>query len=127
MIRAALFCLAALGLGGCAAQPIYYWGHYEPQLYQTYSKPGKSSPEAQALELQEDIQKAEGKNLRAHPGLHAHLGYLYYQMGKEDLGKKEFETEKKLFPESATFMDWILKQPPATATPATTPTSTPAT
>jgi hypothetical protein len=43
-----------------------------------------------------------------HPGFHAHLGYLYFQTGKLDQARQEFETEKAEFPESAVFMDRLL-------------------
>ena len=42
------------------------------------------------------------------PGWHAHLGYLYFELGKSDQARQEFETEKANFPESAVFMDRLL-------------------
>ena len=42
------------------------------------------------------------------PGWHAHLGYLYYQIGKLDQAQQEFLTEKGEFPESGVFMDRML-------------------
>ena len=101
--------LLLLVLTGCqTARPLYYWGHYEGEAYLSYSKPGKVAAEQQILDLQEDIQKAAAANLPVHPGLHAHLGYLYSQQGKPDLARKEFELEKSLFPESAAFIDRLL-------------------
>ena len=107
--------LAGLSLlllvAGCqTARPLYYWGHYEPTVYQSYSKPGKISVDEQILNLQEDITKASAAGLLVHPGLHAHLGYLQASAGHNDAAQKEFETEKILFPESAAFMDRMLKQ-----------------
>ena len=43
------------------------------------------------------------------PGYHAHLGLLYLSMGKDDQMVQEFRTEKALFPESASYMDFLLK------------------
>jgi len=101
--------LLGLGLAGCqTARPLYYWGHYEGETYLNYSKPGKVTAEQQILDLQEDVQKAAAANLPVHPGLHAHLGYLYAQQFKPDLAHKEFELEKSLFPESAAFIDRVL-------------------
>lgn len=102
---------ASLGflLAGCqAARPLYYWGHYEALIYQGYAKPDKITMEQRVQQLEEDVQKAAAANLPVHPGLHAHLGYLYFQLGKQDLARKEFELEKNLFPESATFIDRML-------------------
>lgn len=109
----ALFVLAGvLLLAGCQTQrSLYYWGHYEPLIYQSYAAPQKAPPEKQIEELLADEQKAAAANLPVHPGFHAHLGYLYYQTGKYDLARKEFEAEKQLFPESAQFMDRMLNQP----------------
>lgn len=42
------------------------------------------------------------------PGWHAHLGYLYYQVGKSDQARQELMTEKAEFPESAVFVDRLL-------------------
>jgi hypothetical protein len=39
------------------------------------------------------------------PGFHAHLGNLYFQLGKIDLARQEFETEKRLFPESTALVN----------------------
>ncbi len=100
--------LAVLLTGCQTTRPLYYWGHYESAIYQDYAKPGKATPEAEAKLLEEDLQKAAAANLAAHPGLHAHLGYLYFQLGRPDQARREFEAEKALFPESAPFMDRML-------------------
>jgi hypothetical protein len=114
----ALLAFVTLLFGGCQnARPLYYWGHYETLAYQSYVAPGKTSPETQIEKLKEDLQKAAAANLPAHPGLHAQLGYLYYQLGKYDEAVKEFEAEKSLFPESAAFMDRMLQQPKAPIAP----------
>jgi len=104
---ASLLALAAL-LSSCASPTIYSWGHYEDLIYVTYGSPGKATPEMQVERLEEDFQKARSKNKPVPPGFHAHLGYLYYQLGKADQAKMEFETEKAVFPEAAVFMDRML-------------------
>ncbi|MBI3867569.1 MAG: DUF4810 domain-containing protein [Verrucomicrobia bacterium] len=101
--------LAAVLLGGCAAdKSIYSWGGYEEHVYRMYSKPDKATPEIQIKAMEEDYEKARSKNKPMHPGFHAHLGYLYYQTGKMDQARKQFETEKAGFPESAVLMDRLL-------------------
>jgi hypothetical protein len=98
--------LLAILLAGCQTpKRLYYWGHYESLAYQSYVNPDKATPELQVEKLEEDVQKAAAANLPVHPGLHAHLGYLYYQMGRFDVAHREFETEKTLFPESTSFID----------------------
>ena len=96
-------------LTGCASQPMLYtWGSYEDLVYTMYAKPDKATPEIQITKLEEDFQKARAKNKAVPPGWHAHLGYLYFQTGKLDQARQEFETEKINFPESAVFMDRLL-------------------
>jgi hypothetical protein len=101
--------LALALLAGCASQKtLYSWGHYEDVLYSAYAKPGQVLPERQIEKLEEDYQKARSANQSVPPGWHAHLGALYYQVGKLDQAKQEFETEKATFPESSIFMDRLL-------------------
>ncbi len=96
-------------LTGCATEKtLYSWGHYEDLVYTSYAKPGAVSPEMQIEKLEQDYQQARSSNQPVPPGWHAHLGYLYYQTGKVDQAKQEFETEKLSFPESKVFMDRLL-------------------
>jgi hypothetical protein len=105
--RAGALGLVAL-LTGCAAPTLYSWGHYEAVVYATYAKPGAVPPERQIELLEQDYQRARSENKLAPPGFHAQLGYLYYQIGRLDEARREFETEKARFPESAVFMDRLL-------------------
>ena len=66
------------------------------------------SKEAQAQALEADLEKIRAKNGAVPPGYHAQLGLLYSSIGKDDQMVREFETEKALFPESATYMDFLL-------------------
>lgn len=117
IVRVAALALGALVLSGCQTRQLtlYHWGAYEASLYQQLSAPGKGTPEQIALALEADIQKAAAANRPVHPGLHAQLGHLYFQTGRHDLARREFENEKRLFPESAIFMDRMLGNiaPPA--------------
>lgn len=96
--------VAAL-MTGCKSPDIYYWGHYENLVYITYAKPDKATPELQVQAMEEDMHKAISANKPLPPGFHAHLGNLYYQLGKADLALQEFQKEKAQFPESAVLMD----------------------
>lgn len=107
MTRAGTLALL-LVLTGCAAPSLYSWGHYEAVIYATYAKPGAVPPERQIELLEQDYQKARSENKPVPPGFHAHLGYLYFQLGRLDEARREFETEKARFPESAVFMDRLL-------------------
>ena len=98
----------AVLLTGCRSSSIYYWGHYENLVYISYTKPDKVTPELQAGIMEEDMHKAASANKPLPPGFHAHLGNLYYQMGKSDLAVQEFEKEKAQFPEATVFMDRLI-------------------
>jgi hypothetical protein len=101
--------LAAMLLGGCAATPtLYHWGSYEDLIYASYAAPGKVPLEAEVESLEKDRQQALAAHRRMPPGWHAHLGTLYYQLGKADQARQEFASEKAEFPESVVFMDRLL-------------------
>ena len=110
MSRYAWFVAAAATLAGCAAEPrtLYTWGSYEELIYGSYASPGKVAPEQRVEIREKDYQVARAANKRMPPGWHAHLGYLYYQLGKPDQARQELLTEEAEFPESAVFMDRLL-------------------
>ena len=97
-------------LGGCAngPQPLYYWDGYQQQVYQRFDS--QSSTEEQIAALEASVQKARAADRVLPPGFHAHLGMLYADVGKLDQVRQEFETEKALYPESATYMDFLLRK-----------------
>ncbi|WP_455913180.1 DUF4810 domain-containing protein [Pseudomonas syringae] len=99
---------ASLWLAGCAQQPktLYQWGSYQPEVYEYFKGESK---EAQVAKLEEDLQKIRSTNGNPPPGYHAQLGMLYGSLGKDDQMVQEFRTEKGLFPESATYMDFLLR------------------
>ena len=93
---------------GCSTPTLYSWGHYEERIYASHLAPGAVSPEKQVEELEHDYQTARAENKRMPPGFHADLGYRYFQLGKLDQARRELETEKTEFPESAAFVDRLL-------------------
>lgn len=99
--------LACAVLTGCATAPktLYQWEGYEPQVYQ-YLK--GESPDQQIAAMEKDLQTISAKGRSVPPGFHAHLGMLYSVAGKPDQVVTQFEDEKKLFPESAGYMDFLL-------------------
>ncbi len=97
-------------LNGCANEPkpLYNWDGYQTTVYQYYQQT-ESSPQDQIEELKKNIEMSKAKSLATPPGLHAHLGLLYSTIGSIDLAMKEFSTEKALYPESAAYMDFLMK------------------
>jgi len=107
---AVLAAMLAATLGGCvtAPRPLYAWGSYQELVYASYKNPGETPPERQVELLEKDYQQALAMHARMPPGWHAHLGVLYYQLGKADEAVRELNTEKAEFPESTVFVDRLL-------------------
>ena len=105
---AAAASILASGVGCTTPTPIYRWGVYEDLIYNMYAKPGEADPSTQLAQLNADIARTHGQGQRVPPGVHAHLGFLYYTQGQVDLAYQAFSTEKELFPESTTFVDGLL-------------------
>jgi hypothetical protein len=101
----ALACAAVLT--GCASAPktLYGWDGYQPQVYQHFKG---ESPDQQIAEMEKALQTISAKGASVPPGFHAHLGMLYSVTGKQDQMVAQFEDEKKLFPESAAYMNFLL-------------------
>ena len=107
-LKLALMLTAAATVAGCQTAPksLYQWESYQPQVYEYF----KGEPKEQQVEVMEqDLQKINASGHQAPPGYHAHLGMLYLSMGKDDQMVQELRTEKALFPESASYMDFLLK------------------
>ena len=105
-----LLLVAAAALAACAPRKplLYQWGSYNEQIYALYHDPGKVPIEKQLEDLERDYQLARAADRPVPPGYHAHVGYLYFQLGKTDQALQSFETEKALFPESTVYMDRLI-------------------
>jgi len=110
----------ALALGACAApkppQPLYAWGDYQSQLVKYYKSEGDLGTQAQQLEQQ--LQKNAAAHLACPPGLHGHLALLYAKLGNDQASRDHLEAERQLFPESAAYVDFLLKKSAAAASAA---------
>lgn len=102
---------AALLLAGCVAPstpPLYQWTGYQSQVYEYFK--GKTSTQEQIDALEKALQKIRAKGNETPPGFHAHLGALYASIGDERRAEQELQAEKQLFPESTTFIDFLMKK-----------------
>lgn len=108
-------CLAAAAAGAmltaCAQppKPLYYWGGYQAAVYDHFRSDGKGPLEQLRL-LDEQAQKARSSGLPLPPGFHAHLALVYLKLGRDDDARRELETERTQFPESAPYVDSLLKR-----------------
>jgi hypothetical protein len=102
-----VFAFVAL-LSGCATAPpptLYQWESYEAQVYAHLKG---ESPEAQIEAMERDLEKIRAGDKTPPPGFYAHLGLLYVESGNDAKAVDCFETEKRRFPESAAFMNFLL-------------------
>ena len=106
------FVAASVLLTGCATNrstpPLYQWDGYQTQVYEYFK--GKTDPQAQIDVLEKSLQQIRAKGNQPPPGFHAHLGMLYASVGKDQQAASEFQAEKQSFPESSTYMDFLLKK-----------------
>jgi hypothetical protein len=101
-----------LSLGGCANKaqpPLYGWNGFEQNL-DTYFRQDRESPDTQAKRMEDDLQKIRAAGQATPPGFMAHLGLLYGKQGDMARFQQHLEVEKQQFPESQTFVDFLLRQ-----------------
>lgn len=98
-------------LAGCATsgqRPLYMWEAFPRQQYETLLNAG-ASPLAQMATLEAQAEKAGGVGAALPPGFRAHLGMLKLSVGDLDSARQLWIAEKTAFPESAAYMDRLLK------------------
>jgi hypothetical protein len=105
--------IAALGLAamlqGCAhgPAPMYAWGKFPHQQYDSLRGDGES-PAEQIQALEQQSQTAQAEHAALPPGFRAHLGLLYLDAGNPDKARELWVAEKSAFPESSPYMDQLL-------------------
>lgn len=99
-------------LGACAQTrpPLYTWEAFPRQQYETLMMSGNQLPADQVLAMQAQAEKTAASGGRLPPGFRAHLGMLKLSMGDADGARELWQGEKLAFPESAPFMDRLLKR-----------------
>lgn len=136
---ALLVTVVLCGLFTACAQPpkpLYQWSGYQSNLYEYFKTSGANAGE-QIDKLEAQLLKNKAANEATPPGLHGHLALLYAKVGNDNAAKSHLEAERALFPESAAYVDLLLKRRAAATVPAggasapapkasTAPTATPA-
>jgi len=109
-LSAVALLLASAVLGGCATKPtsLYQWQGYQNNV-DAYFRGDKLSPTAQTQMMEEDLVKIRASGGAVPPGYYAHLGLLYGQQGKLDQFADQMQAERNQFPESETFMNFLLR------------------
>lgn len=104
--------IATLMLGGCATnttKSLYAWGNYQDNVYQSMKSGSDVPVETQIQQLEAMADKAKASDEALPPGYRAHLGLLYAKQGDVQRLKSGLEEEKKVFPESTSFVDFLLR------------------
>lgn len=111
MSRLALCACVAL-MGACAQTrpPLYTWAAFPKQQYETLLMSGNQLPADQLLALQAQAEKTAASGGRLPPGFRAHFGMLKLSVGDAEGARELWQGEKLAFPESAPFMDRLLKR-----------------
>jgi hypothetical protein len=109
-----------LALGGCVVllaacankppAPLYLWEGFPKQQYEALLRTDGSVPSAQLLAMQAHADKARGLGASLPPGFRAHLGMLKLSAGDAGGAREAWLAEKAAFPESAPYMDRLLKR-----------------
>ncbi|WP_431259621.1 DUF4810 domain-containing protein [Roseateles chitinivorans] len=101
---------ALLTACGTPQKPLYQWSGYQSSVYQ-YFKTNGATPGDQITQLESQLIKNKAANEATPPGLHGHLALLYAKVGNDDAARAHLEAERALFPESAGYVDFLLKKP----------------
>jgi hypothetical protein len=112
-LQLTLFTFLLALVTGCSTHntALYNYADYSENYYAYKKNPSTESQ----LELQKAIELAienaqDSQSGRVAPGLYANLGYIYLKEGKNKLALENFKKEKALYPESARFMDRMIKK-----------------
>ena len=110
-LAAIVSAIALTAMQGCAhgPQPLYSWGAFPKYQYDALRGEG-DGPADQIAGMERQSQKAASENLPLPPGFRAHLGKLYYDAGDVNRAAALWAEEKAAFPESAPYMDSLLKR-----------------
>jgi len=111
MSRLSIVMVAAALAAGCAQRgpgPMYMWESFPTHQYHAQQRDGTT--EAQITAMQAQAEKARGANAKLPPGFLAHLGMLQLSVGNAEEASNLWNAEKVAFPESAPYMDQLLKK-----------------
>lgn len=103
------FCiLATVFLSGCVSQnqSLYYWdGLYAKSVYEYINQDGDINE--QIANLEKLIQKSYEKNRPVAPGVYAHLGLLYSNLGDNAKFISYLDKEAEIYPESRKYIEFL--------------------
>jgi hypothetical protein len=110
-MRRLLFGGCVAVFAGCANRPppLYSWESFPKLQYATLQRVG-ATPAEQVGAMEAHAERARAANAALPPGFRAHLGMLKLSVGDADQARQMWQAEKLAFPESAPYMDQLLKR-----------------
>lgn len=105
-----LFFLCVAFVSCTTTSSLYGWDNYVDTSYKYYKKQTPKAKEALMKTYEAMINHPRGSRKTVPPGICAEYGYFLLQNGKKDQGLAMLQKEKELYPESAVFMDRLIKQ-----------------
>jgi len=106
--RVPLLLLLWVAAACTSTRGLYGWGAYDDSVHDVIVDEGSVDLDREIQRMVELVEKAVSLSRRVPPGLHAHLGYLYYLRGDVDSATAAFLSEKEIYPESTVFVDGLL-------------------
>ena len=112
MSKSLLLLIPALLVAGCATREpqLYRWGAFPTAQYRYLLHDGMPVDE-QITTLEALSERAAAEHAELPPGFRAHLGMLYMDAGNPARARDLWQAEKATFPESAPFIDRLLRGP----------------
>lgn len=104
-----VFAIAILGACAQVQKPMYAWGSFPRQQYDTLLRSGANTDE-QVRVLQAHAEAARASDAALPPGFRGHLGMLQLSAGNPGEARALWEAEKTAFPEATSYMDQLLKR-----------------
>ena len=86
-----------------------YWGNYSNTLHLVKKEPGAASTLEHKTELESIIEEAKNKDAKVPPGLHAELGFMYFNSADAAKAIAQYKSEAKLYPESEKLMKILIE------------------
>lgn len=103
-------CVVLLGACAQTRPPLYTWEAFPKQQYEALLMSGNQLPADQLLAMQAQAEKTAASGGKLPPGFRAHFGMLKLSVGDAAGARELWQGEKLAFPESAPFMDRLLKR-----------------
>ncbi len=104
--------IAVLVSTGCAqvSQGGYYWGQYSESYFALVKDRNQETVMQRITALEEIVSESASRDIRVPPGIHAELGMVYAEVGREEESLGQFETEVAIYPESKPFIERLVSR-----------------